>query len=178
MAIAKKVSSGLILLVVVTFSCYISLVLAAIDSDIKTIYVINGLGPNNTLSLHCQGEGTDLGKQDVDFNKSYEWSFIEIGRPTKVYWCLIWWYDHHKFVYAIANIYNGPKIGESKRRVNTVKYRRRAQWDGLYYEKPPFLEAGETWNDIARKTAYEWKHGGYMKYDRFEKVYNWTQRAQ
>ncbi|KAF5176019.1 hypothetical protein FRX31_034394, partial [Thalictrum thalictroides] len=131
MATSKNISFGFVLLIVVIFSCCTSFVLAKVH-----VSIINGLGPGNALYLHCRDKHTDLGEQTVHYNQNFEWSFSENVFDTTLYWCRIWWYDHHKIVSINHEIYNGGKdtdafhgsCGDYKDRCI-----RKAQWDGLYY---------------------------------------------
>ncbi|PIA39982.1 hypothetical protein AQUCO_02500007v1 [Aquilegia coerulea] len=111
MAPTNNASFSFILLVVVMlWSCtYVfgdSLISGFFNTKIH-VYVENALGPDNMLTLHCKSKDNDLGEHNVPFNTSYEWKFGNHFFKETLFWCRVWWYDHHKL----------------------------AKWDGIYYVK-------------------------------------------
>ncbi|KAF5193261.1 Plant self-incompatibility s1 [Thalictrum thalictroides] len=55
------------------------------------VIVMNALGPNNTLTIHCKCKDDDLGEHNIAFNKSFEWSFTNHIFGKTLYWCRMWW---------------------------------------------------------------------------------------
>ncbi|KAF5198523.1 hypothetical protein FRX31_011890 [Thalictrum thalictroides] len=71
------------------------------------VVVWNALGPNNTLTVHCKSKDDDLGEQNIDFNRAFEWSFQNNIFGRTLFWCRMWWYDHHKLVWGSYRVYKG-----------------------------------------------------------------------
>lgn len=60
---------------------FLSPVLAKYD-----VVIVNFLGKNNTLNLHCQSKNDDLGVHDVQFTDFFEWRFdVNIWKTTLFY---------------------------------------------------------------------------------------------
>ncbi|PIA28339.1 hypothetical protein AQUCO_07100006v1 [Aquilegia coerulea] len=110
------------------------------------VYIENRLGPNNTLTVHCKSKDNDLGEHNVDFNQSYDWGFNET--PRTLFWCHIWWYDHHHLVWVNKDMFNLRMrfLGCINDGIGQYRCVRRAQWDGIYASQ---------WNRSFTKT-YDW----------------------
>ncbi|PIA28831.1 hypothetical protein AQUCO_06600035v1 [Aquilegia coerulea] len=140
MAVAKNNATlALKVVVVIAVFCVLS-ELGLSQSDInlypKTIHVIvmNSLGPQNVLSVHCKSADNDLGQKDVVFNQQYEWSFKLQVFDRTLFWCNAWWYDHGKLVSKNFDIFKAPDMDHSCGPSHTVCHRK-FQFDGIYFEK-------------------------------------------
>ncbi|PIA60767.1 hypothetical protein AQUCO_00300348v1 [Aquilegia coerulea] len=153
MAIRNKISFVLILMVVSLWSC------SSLEFMNKQhIYIENGLGPSNVLTVHCKSKDIDLGERNVNYQQSYEWSFMEHFFYSTVFWCRIWWYDHHRLVWVHNDMWDSANREQFEGCIDdSTKYKgckldgarccvRRAQWDGIYF--------------------IQWKGA-------FKKIYNW-----
>ncbi|XP_024931241.3 S-protein homolog 5 [Ziziphus jujuba] len=57
------------------------------------VVIINILGENKTLNLHCQSKDDDLGVHYVPYAESFEWRFnVNIWRTT-LFYCDMGWGD-------------------------------------------------------------------------------------
>ncbi|PIA36549.1 hypothetical protein AQUCO_03300023v1 [Aquilegia coerulea] len=100
------------------------------------VFIENELGPNNTLTVHCKSKDDDLGEHNVDFQDNYEWSFYENFFFTTLYWCRIWWYDHHQLVWVHNDMFDSNNDEEDlgcEYKGTMYSCVRRAQWDGIYF---------------------------------------------
>ncbi|PIA36548.1 hypothetical protein AQUCO_03300022v1 [Aquilegia coerulea] len=100
------------------------------------MYIQNGLGPNNTLTVHCKSKDNDLGEHSVDFHQNISWSFTENPFYTTLFWCRIWWYDHHRLVWVHNDMFDSSKPDQDMGCMDgegAACCIRRAQWDGVYF---------------------------------------------
>ncbi|PIA56057.1 hypothetical protein AQUCO_00700414v1 [Aquilegia coerulea] len=110
------------------------------------VIVMNGLGPNNTLTIHCKSKDNDLGEQNIDFNKTSEWSFTNNLFGRTLFWCRMWWYDHHKLVWGSYRVYKGHDDIDNCGGADGNVCVRKAQWDGVYFVQ----------KDGTFKKVYDW----------------------
>lgn len=150
MGTSRNISlASVLLLVVAVWSC--SSIVSSASSSISSfywlkvhVYIHNGLGPNNTLTIHCKSKDDDLGKHNIAYNQYYEWSFRYDFFERTLFWCNMWWYDHHKLVSGSYVVYRADKdIDRCAKHCN-----RRAQWGGIYSQN----KTG-SWLKV-----YDWQH--------------------
>ncbi|KAF5185708.1 hypothetical protein FRX31_024692 [Thalictrum thalictroides] len=98
------------------------------------VIVMNTLGPNNTLTIHCKSKDDDLGEHNIAFNKSFEWSFTNHIFGKTLFWCRMWWYDHRKLVWGSYRVYKGSDDIDRCSGTDGNTCVRKAQWDGVYFE--------------------------------------------
>ncbi|PIA33708.1 hypothetical protein AQUCO_04000043v1 [Aquilegia coerulea] len=113
----------------------------------RHVSIANGLGPSNTLTVHCRSKDTDLGERNVAYGQTYEWTFRDNLLESTLYWCCMWWYNHHELVWGNFEVHHASSDGHTYCQ-NIVK---RAQWDGLYYQLP------DKFHNWVKK--YEWTRG-------------------
>ncbi|KAL5713081.1 hypothetical protein ACHQM5_015191 [Ranunculus cassubicifolius] len=120
---ANIVFAFTILLLTASWDCS-----SGIQYKVRT-YISNSLGPNNTLTIHCKSKDDDLGEHNLAFNENFTWHFRWDVWERTLFWCNMWWYDHHNLVAGSFEVYQARRdIDECSRRCY-----RRAQWDGVYF---------------------------------------------
>lgn len=67
------------------------------------VYIINNLGDDTTLTIHCRSKDDDLGTHSLPFEADFHWSFhINIGRTTLFYCDMNWDYIKGHFDVFVA----------------------------------------------------------------------------
>ncbi|XP_027343146.1 S-protein homolog 2-like [Abrus precatorius] len=71
----------------------------------KHVRVINGLGNDTFLYLHCRSRDDDLGLHVLQYNEYQEWSFNNNIRGSTLFWCSMQWNNqqHSIEVYSTKN---------------------------------------------------------------------------
>ncbi|XP_027343141.1 S-protein homolog 29-like [Abrus precatorius] len=96
----------------------------------KHVRVINDLGNDVFLYLHCRSSDDDLGEHVLEYQQYQEWSFQNNLRGTTLFWCsLQWGYEEHYievYNYKKDNKYCGSYCWRSIRT------------DGAYFYIEPF----------------------------------------
>ena len=69
--------------------------LASVDSKAMrplsewTVGIVNELGQNQVLFVHCKSKDDDLGDHNITSGQTYKWQFKENMTSTTLFWCTL-----------------------------------------------------------------------------------------
>nr|DAD20159.1 TPA_asm: hypothetical protein HUJ06_021622 [Nelumbo nucifera] len=91
------------------------------------VFVINDLGENETLNLHCASKNNDLGTHLITFGSNFNWSFNINFSETTLFWCDMNW-KSFRMHYDVFEAKRDRSICDAQQRCYW-----RVQQDGLYF---------------------------------------------
>ncbi|XP_042477633.1 S-protein homolog 2-like [Macadamia integrifolia] len=102
-----------------------------------TVHVINDLGQNQELNIHCKSKDDDLGPHTLMFGQEFSWTFQVNFFKTTLFWCNMQW-GNTQGSFEIFNAKTDKAYGGKP-------YYRKVRKDGIYYDNDDSKRDGAYW---------------------------------